>query len=425
MSSSSAAPRSVAIIGASVSGLTVGLVLKKYGIQPRFFELRDPDYYFGGSISLTPNGLRVLDSIGVYDRIKSQGYDFEAITFVTDPEYDETGKLYFGHKDTYGYDGMRVTRELLNRELKAAAIEAGIEINYSKKFTKVVSEDDGVEFEFAEGTREKAEMLIGADGIHSKVRSYLYPGMQPEYAGHLAITYHFPSTLLPIDKDLPLPLSLRGSQGSFIISPQAKNGSELLIGRQLKYENKYRAGWDTLTKDSQALIDIIQEDPEAWSPLIQAAQKLVTSPETEVLHLWPFYTVPRMDRWHSQGGRAMIIGDAAHAVPPPAGQGANQALEDGYGLGVLLANIVNTKISLLDALTAWEAYRMKRMERVLHLTNRVMTLRMTEEERLSMPETMRFDIDGSDAGKSELKWLYTVDIDRDVKDLVKTLSVQP
>ncbi|KAJ5290755.1 Monooxygenase FAD-binding [Penicillium angulare] len=133
-----------------------------------------------------------------------------------------------------------------------------------------------------------------------------------------------------------------------------------------------------------------------------------------------------MSRWHSSTGKVVILGDSAHAVPPPAGQGANQALEDGYSFGILLANLNSNNLSncmsLSDALTAWEAYRMERMEKVLELTNRVLTIRMTDEERANVSEHMRWDeIDGSDAGKSELGWLYLVDIDSDIKSVIETL----
>lgn len=72
----SSTPKSVSIIGTSAGGLTLGLVLKSLGIQPRFFELREPGYDFGGAMSLTPNALRVLDLIGAYPRIKAQGYSY-------------------------------------------------------------------------------------------------------------------------------------------------------------------------------------------------------------------------------------------------------------------------------------------------------------------------------------------------------------
>ncbi|KAI1296131.1 hypothetical protein F5Y03DRAFT_297053 [Xylaria venustula] len=414
--------KTVDIIGASVGGLTLGLILKKNGIQPRFFELREPGYDFGGAVSLTPNALRVLDSIGAYGRIKRQGYTFQDMTFMTDPGHEITGKLYFGQKDVYGYDGLRITRKVLIHELTEMVKEAGLEIHYGKKFTKVVNEDaNGVVYELADGTRETAQLLIGADGIHSKVRSYIFPDFDPQYTGFLGLTYCFPTANVHLEEGFPLPVSLRGEQGSFIITPQAEGGKEIFVGRQYKYEQKDRSGWEALLQDKQALIDILQRDPNAWTPLVQTVQAQVSTPEAHFLNVWPFYTMSGMDRWHSPTGRVVLLGDAAHAIPPSAGQGANQALEDSYSLAVLLASL-NGKVRLLDMVTAWEAYRMKRMEDVLRLTTRLMTLRMTEEERASMPEDMRWELDWRDAGKSQLGWLYNVDIDRDVENLVKTLT---
>lgn len=418
----SSSHKTVSIIGASVGGLTLALVLKRYGVSSRLFELRDQEHSFDGAVSLTPNALRVVDSIGAYSRIKPQGYNFEAMTFLTDPEHEVTGKLYFGQKDVYGYNGIRITRQVLIHELRHMVTQAGIEIHYNKKFTKVVSEDEsGVEFEFADGTREKSAILVGADGIHSKVRSYLFPDIQPNYGGFLGLTYCFPRANVQLDKDFPLPVSLRGKHGSFIITPQAEGGKEIFVGRQYKYEPQDRAGWSAMLRDKKVVVDMLQRDPNAWTPLVQSVQAQASTPEAHFLNVWPFYTVPKMDRWHSSAGKVVILGDAAHAIPPSAGQGANQAFEDAYGFGRLLSTLY-TKETWLDALTAWEAYRMERMDEVLRLTNRLLSLRMTEEERANIPEDMRWELDGTDAGKSQLGWLYLVDIDHDIDSLMKVLD---
>ncbi|KAF2763051.1 FAD/NAD(P)-binding domain-containing protein [Pseudovirgaria hyperparasitica] len=423
---SSVIPESISIIGASVGGLTLGIVLKKYGIQPRIFESREPGYDFGGAVSLTPSTLRIIDSIGAYSRIKPQGFSFEAMTFLTDPERETTGKFYFGHKDVYGYDGLRITRKALLHELTEMANDAGVEINYGKKFTKIVNETtDGVIFEFADGSQEKAQMLIGSDGIHSKVRSCIFPDIHPHYSGFIGLTYCFPRDNVRIDEGFPLPVSLRGSQGdgAIMLQPQTEGGKEIFVGRQFKFEEKDRSGWDSLLQEKKTLIATLQRDSAAWTPLIQNVLAQASTPEAHFLNVWPFYTVPKMERWHSSAGKVLIIGDAAHAIPPSAGQGANQAFEDGYSLAIFLASLKNVRVSLLDALKTWEAYRMKRVDDVLKITNRLLTIRMTEEELASVPKHMQWELDGSEAGKSQLGWLYLADIDRDIKSLVESLHM--
>src|SRR5262245_31653099 len=110
-------PRSVAVIGAGLGGLTLALALKKYGIESKLYELRTPEYDFGGAIMLSPNALRVLDKVGAYERVRSVGYNFDTLTFMNDSDYSVTGKYYFGHKERYGYDALRIYRNVLIAEL--------------------------------------------------------------------------------------------------------------------------------------------------------------------------------------------------------------------------------------------------------------------------------------------------------------------
>lgn len=91
----------------------------------------------------------------------------------------------------------------------------------------------------------------------------------------------------------------------------------------------------------------------------------------------------------------------------------------------MLLTKLDSSASLLSASKVWEEYRMARMVEVLRLTNRLMTLRMTEEERASMPEDLKWELDWkNDAGKAQLGWLYLVDLDCDVENLVEVLHAQ-
>jgi 2-polyprenyl-6-methoxyphenol hydroxylase-like FAD-dependent oxidoreductase len=417
--------KSVAIIGAGLGGLTLGLVLRQHGYDPVFYELRDPGYDLGGAIMLQPNSLRVLDALGVYARVRSKGFGAQVITFLSDPDLEYTGEYWFGREDIYGYDAIRLSRQVLIGELRSLVKEAGVEIHYERRFTKVVTEDEsGVVFEFADGTQEKADFLIGADGVHSKVRAYMYPDVHPTYSGVFGITYAFPAanlSLLP--KDFPLPASIQNKLGSFIMAPQNDGGHEMFAGRQYKFPHQDRATWDALANDKERMMEMIQRNTEEWSPLVQSVQAQVRGADTHSLSVWQFDSVPKMDRWYSSTGRVIMLGDAAHGIPPSIGQGANQAFEDGYSLGLMLAN-AEGRVALTDALEAWNDYRQKRMDKVLTLTLQVLSMRMSNEEKAKIPEELRWNDDGGEGGKTKLSWLYVIDVKRDVERLLASLGVE-
>lgn len=405
-------PSSVTIIGAGLGGLTLVLALKKNGIGSKLYELRNPDYDFGGAIMLSPNALRVLDNVGAYERIRVKGFNFDTLSFLNDSDYAETGKYYFGNKERYGYQALRIYRNVLIAELRKMVEEEGIKIAYGRKFSHVVSEDDNeVTFAFADGHEERAEFLIGADGIHSKVRSQILPGIVPAYSGSLGVTFAFPISKLRLPSpDFPMPASIHGANGAFIMAPQNPEGTEIFAGRQFKYPMKDRSGWDALLKEKDELIDMHLRDKSDWSDLVQSAQEQLKSSEGHRLNIWPFHTVPKLEKWTSDGGRIIIVGDAAHAIPPTAGQGANQAFEDSYSLAILL-NKLEPELSLQYALNKWHTYRQERVDKVLVLSGQMSNIRLSAEEQSKLPKEQVWHEEEGD----QLAWLYLNSIDEDMR----------
>jgi 2-polyprenyl-6-methoxyphenol hydroxylase-like FAD-dependent oxidoreductase len=87
---------------------------------------------------------------------------------------ETTGRYFFGHEKLYGYQGLRVYRQLLPDELAILLRERNVPNHYEKKFLRVLLEgDDYVFFEFADGSTEKADLLVGGNGIHSSIRQYV------------------------------------------------------------------------------------------------------------------------------------------------------------------------------------------------------------------------------------------------------------
>lgn len=384
----------VAIIGAGLSGLTLALALHQQGIASTIYEARSAPLNIGGAIMLSPNALRILDLLGVYERIHPEGYDFDKLYFrsPTDQPWDE---YEFGSKEKYAYRGMRIYRHVLIRELSAMIEEANIHIQYNKKFARIALETDtSVTWSFEDGTTATATCLVGADGIHSKVRKYMHPDLEPKFTNAMGVTAAVPTAQLQVPKGYNLPVTIMNKQhGAFVIAPQQHDGSEVLIGRQKRAPELDRDSWDKLMNDKQWCIDYLRQGASDFPEIVQRAVQHI---EEEKINLWPFYVVPKLDQWSSDHGRVVILGDAAHAIPPSAGQGINQAFEDVYTYALIVAKC--DREYLEKALKIWQQGRQERVDRVLALNAQIDKRRMPKQGG-----------DDEDEKPFELEWLYTPD----------------
>ena len=367
---------------------------------------------------LSPNALRVLDILGVYERVRSKGFNFDTLTFKTDHDHKTTGKYYFGQEKMYGYKALRIYRKVLIAELRQMVQEQGISIQYGRKFSHITSENESVvRFAFADGSEKSTEILIGADGIHSKVRQHILPNIVPAYSGFLGVTFSFPASKLRLphgQEDYPFPASIHGKHGAFVMAPQNVDGTEIFAGRQFKYPIQDRSGWDALLKERSELVAMHQSDMKDWSDLVQSAQEQLSGPDSHSLNIWPFHTVPKLEKWSTDGGRVIIMGDAAHAIPPTAGQGANQAFEDSYSLAFLLHSC-SPEVDLRKGLKIWQNYRQARVDKVLQLTEQMNNIRLSEAEKKLLPKEKVWHNDTTDVGEgNQLAWLYLNNIEEDM-----------
>ncbi|EED17719.1 monoxygenase, putative [Talaromyces stipitatus ATCC 10500] len=215
-------------------------------------------------------------------------------------------------------------------------LEKGILIQFGRKFTNVIEDSptDGVEFGFADGSTESASILVGADGIHSTVREYLYPDLQTIFLGMAGITAAVSRAQLKLPEDYHIPVTIMSPQGAFVIAPQQADGSEVLIGKQQRV-SAGKPGWDReFVADKQGAVEFLQTGNAHFPEFVRNA---VSQIDPVKVNKWPFFVVPKLDKWASETRRVLIVGDAAHAIPPSAGQGINQAFEDVYVLALLLS----------------------------------------------------------------------------------------
>ena len=392
----------------------MAIALHKVSISSTIYESRPNSFKLGGAVMLSPNGLRVLDSLGVYERIRYKGFNFDKSVFKDENGKTMDGVYYWGHEKLYGYQALRVYREVIINELLTMVHECGIPIKYEMKFSNIVSEsEESVEFAFTDGSTAAAPLLIGADGIHSRVRRYMYPSIKPIYSGQIGITSSVARSKLriPAGEDYMMPVTTVAKPGAFMTAPQDFEGSEFLIGRQHVFPERDREGWDKMLSEKQGLLELLREDATGWPDVVQSA--LENANEQEI-GFWAFYFMPRLERWTSDQQKVIILGDAAHAIPPTAGQGVNQAFEDVYILASLLARL-SPKITLPNAISFWQSYRQERVDKVLDLTRKMNAKRLPPAEQAKLPPGSIWKDESSTLGAGvQMKWLYEADVDQHV-----------
>jgi 2-polyprenyl-6-methoxyphenol hydroxylase-like FAD-dependent oxidoreductase len=414
----SSPPKQVAIIGAGLTGLTLAISLHRQGVQCRIYELRQPTVATSGALMLSPNALRILDTLGLYERLYKKGYNFETIDYKNHNQVT-TDYYYLGSEKRYGYKALRIYRQVLLTELRAEIKNLEIPVTYGVKFSHIISEDDnGVNFAFIDGTHATADILAGTDGIHSTVRKYIAPEVVPKYSGSVAITCALPRNVLEYPsnisaKDYPMPVAIHDKNGAFVMAPQNIEGSEVLAGTQRAYPEQDRAGWDALLADREGLLELFRQGYESWPKIVQSALDNVL---LNTLAIWPYYIVPKLESWFSANKRVIILGDAAHAIPPTAGQGASQGFEDAFTLAALLPRIT-PKLPLDKALTEWKEMRQRRIDKVIKLTLQLNNARLPEAEREKLAAAGTEVWQSGDQG--ELGWLYNADVEKEVLASVK------
>ncbi|KAI9654499.1 MAG: hypothetical protein M1821_006589 [Bathelium mastoideum] len=426
----------VAIIGAGLSGLALALALHQQGINTSIYEARDAPLDIGGGLMLTPNGLKVLEKLGIYESLNTQGYNFDRIYFQDGDSGRILETIEYGGLERYGIRALRTYRRTVLKELLAKAHADGIPIHFGRKFIHIVSEtEDDVTWEFTDGTTETASLLIGADGIHSTVRQYLAPAVEPTFGSMAAIVAAIPTAQLELPKadldDLnnasnvhPLPGGIVVPKvGAFVMAPQTFNGDEIMITVQRAMSEATHGRWTDLDGDKEALKALFRQNADRFPPVVQNAVRDIPHAN---LKIWPFYHIPRLDRWTSAQapggcGRVAILGDSAHALPPSAGQGVNQAFEDAYTFALVLGRLFlnssaqkPTNDQLQKALYSWQLFRQTRVDRVLEL-NRQMDLRR-------MPGAPNTDITAMNA---TFDWLFKIDFDAGVTECMKSADIIP
>ncbi|KAL8692315.1 MAG: hypothetical protein Q9218_002632 [Villophora microphyllina] len=313
----------VVIVGGGISGVAAALALKEQKRNVALYELRDGPSTIGGAVNLTPNALRYLDSWGVLPKLQTRGYSVSSIEVFSMIDGTKTAEIGFDNIAKYQHRAMRILRKELLAALLETLEEQNVGIEYGKKLREIQEIDGGVRAIFEDGTQTDGQLLLGCDGIHSRTRmSFVEPGRRPVYtniavvlglvdAASMTSTIHF--------QDTSLNMSQTGSLIASYCDPEKR---QIFLGAVMQTEEeKDQDGWRVRGADK----DKLREELIGRFKDIQVPCLKEMIAKVDDLSLYPVHKLTGGGTWSR--GRVMLLGDAAHAMPPQ-GESVGYALED-------------------------------------------------------------------------------------------------
>jgi salicylate hydroxylase len=341
----------VAIIGGGIGGLTAALALSQAGAEVSVFESAGELKEIGAGVALHANAMRVLQSIGVEDAVRKVAgrTAFHATRDgLSGRVISKTSRRR--HTTLYGIRPATVHRaDLL--DVLAAALPPEM-VSLGKRCVSVSSDSSSAVAQFADGSSVEADIIVGADGIHSAVRTSLFGPDAPRFTGKICYRSVIPTTA--VRGGAPAAVAADNGQwlgphGTIVLYPL--RGDEL-INVVCHYDDEsYRhESWVTECPRDEVLNRYVGWH-ESLLRLFEAGQ---------TWYKWALYDRDPIPAWTS--GRVTLLGDAAHPMLPYLGQGACQALEDGSVLALALAASPSDPVG---ALAVYERVRRPRASRVV------------------------------------------------------------
>jgi 2-polyprenyl-6-methoxyphenol hydroxylase-like FAD-dependent oxidoreductase len=351
--------RKALIIGAGIAGPVAAMFMKRAGIDAAVYEAWPYATGIGGGLQIAPNGMRVLAELGLADEMIRRGSVAESFDFYSQSGR-KLGSINRNMKERFGQPAVNLCRATLNEILIDKAWCSHVELYFEKRLVDIEDRaDQPLVAHFADGSSAEGDFLVGADGVHSAVRRHVVPdGPTPFDTGLIGFGGFVPRAVLksrPIGQQVETTFGQSGFFGYGFCSPDPNDG--VMWWSTQPSHGINAAAYRAMSQD--ALRQQLRNFHTGWHDpipaIIDAADNVVVTDTLDVA------TLPIWSR-----GRTLLIGDAAHATSPHAGQGASLALEDAMRLGRLLLD--GQELSL--TFQHFEHERRPRTEKIVALARR-------------------------------------------------------
>ncbi len=336
---------SVIVVGGGIGGLFAANALIAQGLNVRVYEQAPALGEVGAGVFVTPNSVRHLQRVGLGAAVERWGARVG------------TGSHYYRHdgapiapvqvKDASGWNATFGMHRADFVEFLAEPLPDGV-VHTGHRATGFTQSSEAARVTFANGASAEADVVIGADGIHSELRPFVFPPSTPVFHGTISYRGVVERARIgdwPADR-----WEMWLGPGKHFLTFPVRAGKLINYVGFVPADEEMKESWSAPGDP-----DVLRGEFAGWDPRIERVLRAVAK-----TFRWALYDREPLPTWTK--GRLSLIGDAAHPMLPHLGQGANQSIEDGMALATILARA--TPETAPAALLAYERLRRERVAEV-------------------------------------------------------------
>ncbi len=311
--------RNVLIVGGGVSGMALAIGLRRTGIESEIVELSPQWSVLGVGISLQGPALRALKVIGVIDRCVAAGFGYSYFK-TGDVDSKVTARVDLPQINGPQYPAaIGIMRQRLQRVLQQELGGSDVPVRLGVTVDSLRQNDDGVDVEFTDGSKGRYDLIVGADGAHSKIRDMIVgPAARPRFTGQAVWR-----ATVPRASGVQARYSFYGPRNKAGFNPVSETEMYVYLVQNVS---------DHRRLPDDKLPEIMREQLAEFRGLMGEAREQIRDPAQIVYRSVTSGLVP--SPWYR--GRVLLIGDAAHTTTPHLASGAGISVEDAIVLAMLL-----------------------------------------------------------------------------------------
>jgi len=336
---------SIAIVGGGIGGLFAANALIANGFQVSVYEQAPALGEIGAGVFITPNSARQLQRVGLGPSVEKWGarvgpgsqYFRQDGSPIAPVQVTDSA----GWNATFGMHRADLV-DMLAGALPPAVIHTG------HRCTGFQQDGAGARLSFANGANVEADIVVAADGLHSELRQYVAPPSVPVFSGSVAYRGLVPHEKIP---DWPADRWLMWlGKGKHFLTFPVRAGKLVNFVGFVPADQEMKESWSAPGDPN-----VLRAEFAGWDPRIETLLRQV-----QTTFRWALYDRDPLPSWTK--GHLTLLGDAAHPMLPHLGQGANQSIEDGMTLAIILARA--NRDTAPAALLAYERLRRERVAQV-------------------------------------------------------------